>query len=452
MTDEQREEAILNSRWRNSEEKRILEEYAGKPIEEVPKEYREKIAKLRSYGLGEEEKTTYEQVIKFLDTHNGQLMHSNFSENGNQLTRKEMTEEQIEEINLYQRWNKSLERKILKEYAGKSIDEVPEEYKEKIAKLRSYGLGEEEKTTYEQVIEFLETHNGQLMRGALSESGRQLTRKEMTEEQRNEMTLYQRWKYSKERKILEEHAGKPIEEVPKRYRDKIAKLRSYGLGEKEKTTYEQVIDFLEIHNGKLMKSKFVEDGKILTRKEMTDEQRNETALYQRWNNSEERKILNEYAGKPIEEVPKEYRDKITKLRSYGLGELEKTVYERVIEFLQNHDGQLMHSCFRINGQKLTIAEMTEEQRDEVNLYAMWRKAEEKMILEEYAEKAIEEVPEEYRDKIARLREFGLGNMKSKLSQAKKKRDEAKDKNDQAKELEERVEEQLKKRGQVHEEQ
>ena len=44
------------------------------------------------------------------------------------------------------------------------------------------------------------------------------------------------------------------------------------------------------------------------------------------------------------------------------------------------------------------------------------------------------------------------NIENKLQQAKQQRDEAKDKNDQAKELEKQVEEQLKKRGQVHEEQ
>ena len=46
----------------------------------------------------------------------------------------------------------------------------------------------------------------------------------------------------------------------------------------------------------------------------------------------------------------------------------------------------------------------------------------------------------------------MGTKPSKLRQAKKQRDNAKSKNDQAKELEKQVSEQLKKRGQVHEEQ
>ena len=74
------------------------------------------------------------------------------------------------------------------------------------------------------------------------------------------------------------------------------------------------------------------------------------------------------------------------------------------------------------------------------------------MLKKYAGKSIEEVPEEYRDKIAKLREFGLGSKKSKLQQTKHQRDEAKEKNKKAKELELQVAEQLKKRGKNHEEQ
>ena len=58
----------------------------------------------------------------------------------------------------------------------------------------------------------------------------------------------------------------------------------------------------------------------------------------------------------------------------------------------------------------------------------------------------------YREKIAKLRSYGIGINQSKLTQAKNQRDNAKAKNEQSKELEERVSEQLKKRGQTHEEQ
>jgi len=392
LTKCQRDEVRLYSRWYRSKERKVLEEYAGRPIEEVPEEYRNKIAKLREYGLGKKEKTIYEEVIEFLETHNGQIMKAII---------KKGTEKKKEEVNLYARWFRSKERKILEEYAGRPIEEVPEEYREKIAKLRGYGLG---KTTYEEVIEFLETHNGQIMKNSFKDSnGKRFYKDKMTKEQNEELKLYHRWRSSEEKKILEEYAGKPIEEVPEEHRNKIAKLREYGLGKKEKTTYEEVIEFLETHNGHIMK------GSI---KNGTENE--EVNLYQRWSRAEEKKVLEEYAGKPIEEVPEEYRGKIAKLREYGLGKKEKTTYEEVIEFLETHNGQIMKSGFSEgNRKRINKDKMTKEQNEEVNLYARWSRAEEKKILEEYAGRPIEEVPEEYRGKIAKLREYGLGLEKKK---------------------------------------
>ena len=144
-----------------------------------------------------------------------------------------MTEEQKEEVNLYDRWIQSKEYKILRQYAGQSIENVPEEYREKIATLREHGIEprqqqKQEKATYEQVIEFLETH-GRIMRCLIGKNGKVLTRKEMTEEQKEELNLYANWYNSKEYKILQEYAGQPIENVPEEYREKIAILRKYRI-------------------------------------------------------------------------------------------------------------------------------------------------------------------------------------------------------------------------------
>ena len=179
---------------------------------------------------------------------------------------------------------------------------------------------------------------------------------------------------------------------------------------------------------------------------MTTEQIEEIKLYQRWNKSTERRILEEYAGRTIEDVPEEYREKIAVLRSYGLG---KTIYEQVIEFLETHDGRIMRTGFKVNGKQLNRDEMTSEQLEEKNLYARWNYSQEKKILEEYAGRPIEEVPEEYREKIAVLRSYGL-DKKARLSKAKQKRDEAKEKNEKAKELEQQVDSQLKRKGKSHE--
>ena len=327
MTEEQKEEARLYKRWIHSGEYKILQEYAGQSIENVPEEYRDKITILREYGL-EPEKPIYEQVIEFIEA-NGRIMNGYFSEkeeNGKRkkLTVDQMTEEQKEEVRLYKRWMNSNEYKILQEYAGQPIENVPEEYREKIATLRQYGL-EPEKPIYEQVIEFIEEH-GRIVNSAFYEKGengkrKQLTRDQMTEEQKKEAKLCKRWHISDEYKILQEYAGQPIENVPEEYREKIATLRDHGL-EPKKTTYEQVIEFIEA-NGRIMKGAFSEKGengkrKKLTVDQMTEEQKEEVNLYNRWMYSDEYKILQEYAGQPIERVPEEYREKIATLRQYGI--------------------------------------------------------------------------------------------------------------------------------------
>ena len=179
----------------------------------------------------------------------------------------------------------------------------------------------------------------------------------------------------------------------------VKRLREFGLGEKEKTTYEEVIEFLEIHEGKIMRGSFRKNGKQINREQMTKEKQEEIKLYTRWNNCEEKKILEEYAGEPIENVPEEYREKIARLREYGLGTKVKTTYEKVIEFLEAHEGKIMRSAISKNGKPIKIEQMTEEEQEEVRLYARWNNCEEKKILEEYAGHSIENVPEEYREKI-----------------------------------------------------
>ena len=414
MTEEQLKEVKLYDRWRKTNEKKILEKYRNQPIENVPEEYRDKITRLREFGLDTRKKTTYEKVIDFLEKNDGRMMSSEIKENGRALRRSEMTEEQIEEINLHSRWNYSNERKILEKYKEQPIENVPEEYRDKITKLR---MLIKKKTIYEEIVEFLENHDGRMALGSIKIEGKHLKRSQMTEEQKREVSLYDKWRRSKEKEILEKYAGQPIENIPKEYRDKIAKLREFGLGVKKKTTYEEVIEFLKTHDGRMMSGNFRDKttGKILRAFEMTKEQQEEVNLYAKWKRQKEKEILEVYRGQPIENVPEEYRNKIAEIRQCIK---EKTTYEKVIEFLEKNEGKLMSSHIIIDGKKKKSNEMTEKQNEEVNLYRKWYKSEERKILEKYRGQPIENVPEEYRDRIAKLREFGLGVKPKKKKSAK----------------------------------
>ena len=362
-----------------------------------------------------DKKTTYEKVIEFLETHDGKLPRSQIRKDTKQLLREEMSQQEQYEVNLYYRWGRTEEKKILEEYAGRPIEEVPKKYRGKISRLREFGLEEKQKTTYEKVINFLITHEGQMMKGYFSDENKKaLTREEMTQEQRYEVNLYYEWGRTEEKKILEEYAGRSIEEVPEEYREKIAKLRDFGLGKKSKTTYEEVITWLETHDGKMMTSIFKKNGKKLKREEMTQEQRYEVGLYDKWRNAREKKILDKYAGKSIEEVSEGYREKIAMLRKYGLG---VNLQVQMIDFIQgNPDRKLPRKDILRDGKVLKSEEKTPEEKYESNLRARWNNSEEKKILEEYAERPIEEVPEKYKDFIYKMRKLGFGIDKSKLLQ------------------------------------
>ena len=242
MTEDEKYEKNLCLRWKNSKLCKMLDEYAGIPIETIPEseEIKKKIKNLRSYGLGKEKKSAYEELIEWLDNHEEKMPRSSISKDEKILTKEEMSEEEIYEKNLYARWTRTDEYNMLNQYAGVPIDEIQEseEIKEKIRTLRSYGLGMKEKTTYEEIIEWLENHEGRMPRKTVTRAGKALKKENMTEKEIYERNLYARWQYSKERKMLNKFAGVPIEEVPEEWREKIARLRS--LGQLGKSTDESI--------------------------------------------------------------------------------------------------------------------------------------------------------------------------------------------------------------------
>ena len=350
-----------------------------------------------SRKLKDEKQTAYQEIIKWLEGHEGRMPKGAFLEEGKALKRKDMTEEQIEEVSLYHRWYQCEEKKILDEYAGRPIEEVPEEHREKIASLRR--LIVEKKTVYDEIVEWLENHEGKMPKGAFSVKGRLLKREELTEEQNEEIKLYKRWSKCKEKEILDKYEGRAIEEMPEEYREKISKLRRLIV--KKKTVYDKIIEWLEEHEGKIPRATIYKEGKNLTHEEMTGEEVKETNLSKRWYQCEEKKVLDKYEGRTIEEVPEEYREKIANLRRLIVQ--GKTVSYELIKWLEEHDGKMPRSTISENGKNLNHEDMTEEQLEEVRLYKRWSRCKEKEILDKYEGRAIEEVPEEYRERISKLR-------------------------------------------------
>ena len=86
---------------------------------------------------------------------------------------------------------------------GIPIDELPEKYQEfseQIKILREHGLG---LTIGEEIIDWLQTHNGRLPRGNIKKNGKRFKVDDMSKEERKEVKLYQRWINSELKEALE---------------------------------------------------------------------------------------------------------------------------------------------------------------------------------------------------------------------------------------------------------
>ena len=266
-----------------------------------------------------------------------------------------------ESIALYQKWRISNERFILENMNDKELNEIPEEYREFIKKMREYGYGVEE-NLQKEILEYIKG-NGKLPN----------TR------HKNGKELYKKWWPSDEKSVLKICEGESIEKVPEKYREFVKKMREYGYGIKKKTIGEEILEFIE--NKKRMPKGFIKE---------------ESSLYARWFVSSEKRALEIFHGKSIEDVPKKYRGFVEKIRNYGLEKSDKVrtksdpeIQKELLEFIEEN-GVMPH-----DGESLS-------------LYQKWRISNERFILENMKDKELSEIPEEYREFIKKMREYGYG--------------------------------------------
>ena len=386
LTEEQIYENNLYARWRRCDEKQLVDKYSGVPIEKVPEEYKSIVEQVRSYGYGIEEKlTTYQKVIQFCEK-NGRLPKQVVG------TKAALTEEQLYEKNLYGSWLRSDEKKLIDKYIGTPIEKIPEKDRVIVEQARYYGI-EEKLTFYQEVIRFCEK-NGRVPRAVHG------TKAALTEEQLYEKNLYYRWRRSDEKQLVDKYAGVPIEGVPEEDREIVEQLRSYGYGVEEKlTAYQEIMQFCE----KYGRWPRMFQG---TNSTCTEEQIYERNLYNRWQTSDEKQIVDKYVGIPTEKIPEEDKTIIEQVRSYGYGIKRKLIgYQALMQFCKKN-GRLPK---QIAGKKATL---TEKQIYERNLYAKWKTSKEKQLVDKYVGIPVEEIPEEDRAIVEQVRSYGyLGNAK-----------------------------------------
>ena len=377
-TEEQLYENNLYYRWRRSDEKKLVNKYVGIPIEGISEEDRDIVEQVRSYGYGIEEKlTAYQEVMQFCEK-NGRLPQEIHG------TKATLTEEQMYEKNLSHRWRISDEKKIVDKYVGIPTEKIPEEDRDIVEQVRSYGYGIEEKLTGYQVIRQFCEKNGRLPIGYKG------TKATLTEEQLYEKNIYDRWRRSAEKQIVDKYIGVSIEEIPEEDRAIVKQVRSYGYGI---TDYQEIRQFCE-KNGRLP------IGYKGTKATITEDRFYEKKLHAKWYRSAEKQIADKYVGVSIEKIPEEDRAIVEQVRSYGYGIEEKlTTYQEVMRFCEKN-GRLPR---KTQGVKATL---TEEQLYENNLYAKWFKSDERQLVKKYVDTPLEKIPEEDRTIVEQVRKYG----------------------------------------------
>ena len=328
MTEEEIAEVNLYHRWMYTTGMQVIHEYLEMPIEEVPEEYRGIIQEIKHAVANT---IIWKEVEEWLKTHNGEMPSAAVHRDKKVLKVSEMTEEEKQGVNLRQRWDRSNERKIFEMYKESPEEQIPEEYRDIIEKLKILGLG---KTAYDEILEWLKTHDGIMPRGYIIKDKRNLKVSEMAEKEKYEINLCTRWSKSIEAYMFKKYKGKPIEDVPEEYREKIQNLRNNIKPTKRRTIYDEIVKWLQENNRKMPESAIAIQERIEDNRKMTEEEMYEAHLYASWNNSREKKLLDDTAGITIEEiktrriVSEEDIEKIIQLRE--LGQFGKSKDDKII--------------------------------------------------------------------------------------------------------------------------
>ena len=374
VTEKEREEDNLYKKWANLKEKKIVDRYIGKKLEDIPEEDRKLVELIRNYGYG---LTNFEEIIKFAEE-NGRIPK--------EIRKKtsERTEKEKEENSLYSKWIGTEERKIVDRYIGKKLEEIPEEDRELVELIRKYGYG---LTNFEKILKFAE-ENGRIPQYQLNKKSTS-ERKKIEEE----ASLYNKWGQTKEKKTVDKYIGKKLEEVPEEDRALVKLIRNYGYG---LTHFEEILKFAE-ENGRIPNSIRNELAK------RTEKERKEAKLYDKWIRTKEKKTVDKYIEKKLEEIPKEDRRLVELIRNYGYGLND---FEEILKFAKEN-GRIP---------KRVKNELSEKEKEESSLARKWYKTKERKIVDRYFGKKLEDIPEEDRELVETIRNYGyLGKKQSELT-------------------------------------
>lgn len=305
------------------------------------------------------------------------------------------------ELELGKKWRNSKQYKILQEYRGRELTSISDddENKEMITLLRSYGLGircGKKRDVVEEYLTFYELHKRLPKRG---KEGKKVD--SMEPQEHIEARLYQLLMCSKEYELLISYRGVELSAIPKEHYEMVKKLRNIGLGleKKEPTTFGEYVDFI-IAKGR---------EPILKVNPKTDPENYECDLKQRWKNCKEKIIYEKYKGILLEEIPEKDQEIVRLIRDAWIKVDGEKVSDSIIRFVKRHQREPIYVIDEFNVFK---GKVPKRRQAESELRKKWDRCFEKQVLDRFKGIELEDIPQNYRKIVKRLREVGLGYYES----------------------------------------
>lgn len=288
-TKEEQIEKRLYHYWCTCKENKLLEEYVSVELKDIPEEHRAMIEKLRSMGLGLKSKktTNLADYISFVRDKRREpvyMLHPKSNED-------------IYERDLKQRWRMCKEYSTYKKYKGILLEEIPEEDRNLVEKIRNLWQEVDGTNITEDMINFIEKYKREPRE--IKEEFKNFDR-ELTEEEQNERLLNARWNRSFEKQVLDRFVGIQIDEIPKGYKKIVEEFRKIGLGFPESINTRRYIDFILEHK-RIPRQVICRNGKNVDAKNCTEEELEERTIRHRWDRSYERQIFDRYRSSSLDD-------------------------------------------------------------------------------------------------------------------------------------------------------
>lgn len=269
--------------------RKILEDYVTMEIEEIPEVHQDMVRRFRAIGMGVKrtKPTNVKDYIDFVAEKRREPVF--YVEPKNEL--------QEIESGIRHKWRMSKVHEIYVKYQGYFIEEVPEEYRAIVQKIRKLWLKIDGNRVADEVIEYI--NKNQREPREININFKQFENGLTMEEQR-EKELNEKWNRCFEKHVIDRFVGVPITRIPENYRAIVSKMREVGLGHPESLNTRLFIKYALKH-GRKPRQVIFKDGKRAGLNICSDEEKKEIAIRRRWDFSEDREVYNMYLQGTLDE-------------------------------------------------------------------------------------------------------------------------------------------------------